>query len=78
MNDLTDEQKADVADRIERFKDGHRKLVEELMVDIVPAPVYVPVTPYSYATALNMEYKDLKYSAPSPIHLDDQPPQTAS
>lgn len=73
MTDFTDEQKADISDRIEKFRDGHKKLVEEFMVDIVPMPVYVPVTPYAYATALNMEYKDMKYSAPSPIQLDESP-----
>lgn len=77
MSPLTDEQKREVEGRVEEFKRRHEANVRELMVDIVPAPVYIPIAPYAYGTALNMEYKDLKYSNPSPISAPDAAPPQA-
>lgn len=67
MPALTEEQQKDISERIEKFKEAHLKLVQDLQVDIHPTPVFTPVAPTAYGISLAMEYADLKYRTPSPL-----------
>lgn len=67
MPPVTDEQAKDIAERVEKFKQGHAKLVQDLQVDITAFPMWVPLEDHTFRTAIRMDYADLKYRHPSPL-----------
>ena len=61
MNELTDEQQKDSAERVQKFIEGYQKLVEETSVDFGQMPQYVPIGKGMFATVLFNQPQDKKY-----------------
>lgn len=68
MNELTDDQKADVESRKKEFIDEYTKLTERLQIDFGQWPSFVPVGPGTFGVIVNAQLQDKKYLTPlSPI-----------
>ena len=63
---LTDEERKDVEDRIQKFRDGLNKLREEFQCEIGYMPMYVPTGPSMFGTVVEADVIDMKYRAKAP------------
>ena len=64
VEELSEEQKADVEDRKKQFIERYEALTKELMVDFAQFPMYVPIGNGLFATLMQAELRDKKYLTP--------------
>ena len=68
MQELTQEQKTDVEERKKEFLEKYTSLTEELHMDFVSLPMWMPTGPGTFSLIINAQLQDKKYLAPlSPI-----------
>lgn len=71
-NKLTEEQQKDVVQRSEAFKAGYQKLVNDLQMDFLWIPQFVPNKEGTYSIGIGVQLMDRKYMpTPSPLQKDE-------